>query len=127
MRKLVLLAVLGLTAPAFAADPAAAVVGTWRGESLCMVKPSPCHDEVIVYRFARGKAPDAVVLTGNKVVDGKELEMGTLDCRVDGAGVDCPIGNGKGTFKYIVDGKTMRGTLVLADGTVFRKVSAKKD
>jgi hypothetical protein len=35
---------------AAAADP---VAGTWEGTSLCQIKPSPCHDEHVVYRFAK--------------------------------------------------------------------------
>jgi len=32
---------------AAAADP---ISGTWEGTSLCQVKPSPCHDEHVIYR-----------------------------------------------------------------------------
>jgi hypothetical protein len=28
------------------------IAGTWPGNSVCMVKDSPCHDEINVYRFS---------------------------------------------------------------------------
>ena len=52
--------------------------------------------------------------------------MGILDCTWDGARatLTCPFP--KGVFRYTIEGRTMRGTLTLADGTVFRRISAKK-
>jgi hypothetical protein len=117
-----------LGAPALATEPAdtAAVVGIWRGESLCTVKPSPCHDEVVVYHFAPGKTPAAVVATANKIVDGKEVNMGVLDCTFDAAhrALTCPIA--RGTFRFVIEGRQLSGTLTLVDGTLFRRISAKK-
>src|ERR1700716_2423407 len=40
--------------PVVAANP----VGVWRGTSLCRVRPSPCNDEVSVYRITRVKTSD---------------------------------------------------------------------
>jgi hypothetical protein len=54
------------------------LAGTWRGDSLCVEKGTACHDEVAVYRIAAiaGK-PDYLMVSGGKVVDGKEIVMGT--------------------------------------------------
>jgi hypothetical protein len=54
----------------------ARIAGTWRGNSICTVKGSPCHDEINVYRFASvpERAPSFSV-TASKVVDGKEVVM----------------------------------------------------
>jgi hypothetical protein len=122
--RLALLALI-LGAPALAAEPAA-VVGTWRGESLCTVKPSACHDEVVVYHFAPGKTPAAIVATANKIVDGKEVPMGVLDCTFDAArrALVCPIP--LGTFRFAIEGRRLSGTLELRDGTLFRRISATK-
>ena len=30
---------------------AASAIGVWRGTSICLVRPSSCHDEVVVYRI----------------------------------------------------------------------------
>lgn len=42
-----------------------------------MEKGTTCHDEIAVYRITAipGK-PGYLLLTGGKVVDGKEIEMG---------------------------------------------------
>src|ERR1700758_4617480 len=65
------------------ADGAAArekIAGVWRGNSVCVDKNTPCHDEVNVYRFSpvAGKA-DTFQVTASKVVDGKEIEMGSSE------------------------------------------------
>src|SRR5580692_1679240 len=60
-------------------DSPSQIVGTWRGTSECAVKSSPCHDEINVYRFSKIPArPGWFSGTGSKVVDGKEISMGTL-------------------------------------------------
>src|SRR5437763_16943088 len=46
-------------------------VGVWRGTSLCRVRPSPCNDEVVVYRITRVKTSDSLSLD----------EIGRASCR----------------------------------------------
>ena len=60
------------------------IAGVWRGNSTCMVKDSPCHDEVNVYRIAKvaGK-PDWMTVTGSKIVNGGEIVMGSSDWKYD--------------------------------------------
>src|SRR5512139_3041964 len=60
---------------------ATTAVGVWRGTSVCLVRPSACKDEVIVFRITQAKAADSVSLDGRKVVGGVEEEMGVLACR----------------------------------------------
>src|SRR6478736_3742105 len=65
----------------FAQKPASPL-GEWKGESLCTVKPSACHDEVVVYEItapAKNK-PDMLVWKADKIVNGERQNMGTLDC-----------------------------------------------
>jgi hypothetical protein len=50
-------------------------IGTWRGTSTCLVRPSPCNDEHIVYRITRVGAPDSVSIDARKIVNGREEEM----------------------------------------------------
>jgi hypothetical protein len=61
-----------------AEEASTSIAGTWRGHSVCLVKSSPCHDEVNVYRFSKlpGK-PASFSLTASKVVDDKEIVMGS--------------------------------------------------
>jgi hypothetical protein len=46
-------ATAGVTAP----------VGVWRGVSTCLVRSSPCHDEIVVYRIARATGSDSISLS----------------------------------------------------------------
>jgi hypothetical protein len=54
------------------------LTGIWKGSSLCQVTSSPCHDEEVVYHISKGNTPDSFVLLMNKIVNGKEEEMGSL-------------------------------------------------
>ena len=109
-----------------ASDDLASLVGDWRGESLCQVKPSPCHDEVVVYHIARGAKPEAVTMSADKIVNGEAQNMGSLDCQFDAAkhALTCVIP--RGTFHFTFSGNKMEGTLTTTDGVLFRKISAKK-
>ena len=74
---------------------------------------------------AKASATDIIKearVQANKIVDGKELDMGTLDCTWNGAKrtVTCAIP--KGVFRFQVNGARMTGTLELTDGTLFRKI-----
>jgi len=57
--------------------------GVWKGDSVCQIKDSPCHDEVSVYYVSKGAEPNSFQMKMNKVVDGKEVTMGTVNCRAD--------------------------------------------
>src|SRR5215467_3194236 len=107
-------------------DATAAVTGVWRGNSNCMVKPSPCHDEVNVYRIAKvnGK-PNIVSVTADKIVDGKEVVMGTLESKYDPQ--KHSLDSLDGRFHFTVDGNKMEGALTLPDGTVYRRIHLKRE
>jgi len=82
--NIVALAAMCLLAPgALAQVPAGASnpVGVWRGTSLCRVRPSPCKDEIVVYRITRLNASDSLSIDARKIVNGQEEEMGVLGCR----------------------------------------------
>ena len=103
-------------------------VGTWRGESKCLVRPSGCNDEDSLYRFsASGNAPDKLRLSGNKIVSGREVNMGDMDCRYNAKGqkIDCPLRNGA-SMHFELSGNTINGTMTLGDGTAWRKISLHK-
>jgi hypothetical protein len=100
--------------------------GMWKGTSLCQIKESPCHDEVVVYHVSRGAAEDRVVITMNKVVEGKEEEMGSVDC-VDGGGrgvLTCNT-DGRGVWSFTLAGDAMTGTLMYR-GQLYRRIEAQR-
>ncbi len=101
--------------------------GDWRGESLCLVKPSACHDEDSLYHFTRiADKPGRFSLQADKIVDGKPVTMGTVECDYDVArrALECNMGNA--ILKFDVRGNLMRGTMTLPNGTLWRKISLKR-
>ena len=99
------------------------VAGVWRGNSVCAVADSPCRDEVNVYRFSEvaGK-PGLFSVTGSKIVDGKEVVMGTAEWKYDAETHTLAADTSGGVFRYVVKGDRMDGTLSLRDNTVYRRV-----
>ena len=116
--------VLACPKPAQAARPNP--VGTWRGTSLCVVRPSACHDETVVYRIARTSVGDSLAMDGRRIVNAKEVEMGILGCRFDAASgrLTCPIPSG--VWQFTVRGDSLVGELRESDGTKVRDARAKR-
>lgn len=107
-------------------DAGATIEGVWRGHSVCEDKKSPCHDEVNVYRFAAvaGK-PHAFMVTASKVVDGKEIVMGSGEWKYDEA--KKTLESEQPPIRMTIDSKKMEGALRLADGTVYRRIYLAKE
>ena len=97
-------------------------VGVWRGTSLCLVRPSACKDEIVIYRIARAKAADSLTLDARKIVGGEEQEMGILTCRFTSPSglLTCAIP--RGTWQFRVRNDSLLGELRLPDNTKFRDV-----
>lgn len=109
--------------PAPGPETAKSPVGTWRGTSLCLVRPSPCNDEVVVYRITPTRG-DSLSMDARKIVRGAEEEMGVLTCGFtppDGP-MTCPIP--RGTWSFRVRNDSLVGELRLPDNTKFRDVRA---
>lgn len=108
--------------PTAVADGANAI-GVWRGTSKCLVQPSACHDEIVVYRITPA-ARDSVSLDARKIVNAQEEEMGVLACGLGarGASVTCAIRNG--VWRFSIHGDSLVGELRLPDSTKFRDVRA---
>jgi hypothetical protein len=107
-------------------DVRARIAGLWRGHSECAVKNSPCHDEVNVYRFSRvATDPNRFSVTASKVVDGKEVLMGSSEWKYDEKKqvVECE----KPSIQLTITRDKMEGSLKLDDGTVYRRICLKKE
>ena len=105
------------------AEPAAnSPVGVWRGTSLCLVRPSSCNDETVVYRISRANSGDSLSMDARKIVNGQEVEMGVLGCWfvTAGAQVTCTMPNG--VWRFTIRSDSLVGELRLRDGTKFRDV-----
>src|SRR5215218_5369627 len=95
----------GVGAQSPSPQPALATpVGTWRGTSVCLVRPSACNDEIVVYRIARTNAADSLTVDARKIVRGEEEEMGVLTCRftLPGGLLTCALP--RGTWQFRVRG-----------------------
>ena len=101
------------------------VIGVWRGTSLCTVRPSPCNDETVVY-YVSGTDRDHLLWVANKIVDGKEEEMGRAECQLAPAEHQVVCRIGRGNFVFTVDGSRMHGRLDLPDGTRYRVIEVER-
>ena len=102
--------------------------GIWKGTSLCQIKNSPCHDEIVVYHISKDSTGKSYNMIANKIVDGKEEYMGTIPFTYDDkqkffVSVDS-VRNARWGFK--ITGSTMKGTLMYK-GDLFRVIEVKKE
>jgi len=102
--------------------------GIWKGTSLCQIKNSPCHDEIIVYHVSKDSSGKSYEVIANKIVDGKEEYMGTIpftynDKQKIFVSVDS-VRNARWEFK--ITGSAMKGTLMYK-GDLFRIIDVKKE
>ncbi len=102
-------------------------VGDWRGDSVCVVRDSACRDEDSLYHVAKlaGK-PGWFSMKLDKIVDGKPVTMGTTECSYDSAkrALTCEVP--RGVFRFTIQANKMAGTMSLADGTLWRKITLSK-
>jgi hypothetical protein len=101
-------------------------VGTWRGSSVCLVRPSACNDEIVVYRITPMKNADSVALDARKIVRGEEQEMGVLACRLSPSSgrLTCTIP--RGVWHFRVRDDSLTGELRLPDDSRFREVRTRR-
>jgi hypothetical protein len=104
------------------------VVGVWRGESICASNAGACHNENVIYSIKEiANRPAAVFIQADKIVDGRTVTMGSSEWRYDRAEGTLEWRTDRQTWRLKVMGNRIEGSLTLADGTVFRKVTLEKD
>ena len=64
---------------------------------------------------------------GSKIVGDKEVAMGALEWNYDADRHTLKSENSGGTFRLIVDGRKIEGSLSLADNTVYRRIHLEKE
>lgn len=104
------------------------ILGSWEGESKCMVAGSPCHDEHVLYQIAADKKdPWQLNLDAYKVIEGAPEFMGTLAChyQTKSGAMSCTSSSReKDDWEFHVMGDTMSGRLLVDDGkTLYRRVA----
>ena len=131
---------VGLAKPGAAAKPAAvdprpAILGTWRGTSMCVRVPGneSCHDEQVVYDVEPwGSALDSVRLEADKIVDGKRQRMGDLtfgyEPRTGAWACEFRSPRYHGVWSFTPHGNRMSGILFsLPDSVVARHAEVARD
>jgi hypothetical protein len=110
-----------------AKDSSVGLIGSWKGTSICQVKPSPCNDEIAVYHIIKEIKPGIYHLVGNKLVNGKEEEMGEFDFSFSAADSTLTYIDEKRNFiiKLMVKGSTMEGILV-SNSVIYRIIKLAK-
>ncbi|HVD59264.1 MAG TPA: hypothetical protein VNC11_00205 [Gemmatimonadaceae bacterium] len=111
---------------AYQKPPSITPVGVWRGTSVCLVRPSACKDEVVVYRITRTNAADTLSMDARKIVNGGEQEMGVLTCSfaAPNGSMTCSIPNG--TWQFRIRNDSLVGELRVANNKKFRDVRARR-
>lgn len=127
MRTVIVALILAFQNYAFviSAPQVSDLVGTWTGTSLCQVRPSPCHDEDVVFRFSKPHE-DKITIQADKIVDGKPVTMGVSEWTYKKSDQALTWEMPRGKWKLVVNGDTIDGTLVVPDNVVFRKIHLKK-
>ena len=128
-RDLLPVAYLMIVATPWSAAPQIArqIAGTWRGNSVCAVPNTPCHNEVNVYRFSEieGKV-NRFSCTASKIVDGTEVVMGSGEWTYDSSKHVLQTVTLNPTIQLRLNNDTLDGALVLADKTIYRHIHLKK-
>jgi len=103
------------------------ITGTWRGDSECVQQNSACHAESNVYRFTElTSRPGWFSGTGSKVLNGKEISMGTLEWQYDPKSHTLESRTPNGFFRFVISADKMEGTLFLPDSIPYRRIHLTK-
>jgi hypothetical protein len=103
------------------------VLGDWRGESICVVRESACHDEDSLYHVTKlPEKPGWISMKLDKIVNGKPVTMGAMDCSYSAAKQSLTCEFPRGVMRFSVNENKMEGTMTLPDGSLWRKISLKK-
>jgi hypothetical protein len=102
--------------------------GEWRGTSICQIKDSPCHDEQALYHFRPGTGKGKYQVQMNKIVDGREIEMGSLEFSWEEKEHKISAINPANGSRWdlLISGEEMSGTL-LYKGQIYRRIHIRKD
>ena len=114
-------------------DSLSKVLGDWEGKSVCVDKNRPaCKNEHVVYHITKKDGEvEAVTMRADKIVNGKPVDMGTLDCKHDASKstltCEFTVNSTHGVFEFAINGDEMEGTLkILPAGTLGRRIKVRK-
>ncbi|PWU01922.1 MAG: hypothetical protein C5B52_06545 [Bacteroidetes bacterium] len=104
------------------------IPGLWKGTSICQIKSSPCHDEIAAYQASKIEGTNKFSFIMNKVVNGKEENMGTTIFTFDSTKSMLISRDNErdATWEFHVKGNTIDGKLIYR-GEIYRIISLKKE
>jgi hypothetical protein len=126
MKILALLLLSSLAIPAQTND--SAITGVWRGNSICASEASSCRNETVVYYIKNvPDKPSVMFVKADKLVEGKPVTMGAGEWEYDRASRTLMLRSEQRSWRLKLDGTQIEGMLTLANNTVFRRMTLKKD
>jgi hypothetical protein len=104
------------------------IVGVWRGDSVCVSNSGACVDEKVTYYIDLvANSAHVVSIRADKIVQGRAVTMGTGEWQYDADHHTLTWETPRQTWLLMVTGESIDGTLTLADKTVVRRVTLKRD
>jgi len=100
------------------------IAGNWTGNSLCQVKNSACHDEIVEYNILKGDS-DIYHVSMNKIVKGKTEFMGVVDCSYEESTKTLSFSDEGTIWQFTMNHATMNGILIWRD-QLYRKIHLQK-
>lgn len=127
MKPALLLIAAAFTTSASPQTSGDALIGDWRGDSICVVRDSACRGEKALYHVKKLGQPDRYSMQADKIVNGQPVSMGTTDCVFarEKQTLTCELP--KGVIHLTLRDTYLDGTMNLTDGTLWRNISLKRD
>jgi hypothetical protein len=116
---------VGASASNAQSSDTSSLVGDWSGTSICQVRPSGCHDENVVLRFSHPHE-NKIDVEADKIVNGKAEFMGSGEWTYNSEDRSLTWQMPRGAWRLVVSGTEMKGTLVVPENVVFRKIDLHK-
>lgn len=109
------------------AQTEAPLIGTWKGDSICQVKNSPCHDEKAIYKIVKSQEAGKFTIDLGKIVDGQPESMTIVDFTYNAKAHTLICEQKYGTWELIIKGDKLEGTLTTPDKVIYRRMTLKKE
>jgi hypothetical protein len=94
---------------------------------VCVAKNTAYHDETVVYRVQKLPSHGHVTISADKIVDGKPINMGSLEFHYDQQSKNWLCQYAQGVWRLTVADMKVNGSLIQPDGTLFRQIALRKD
>ena len=101
------------------------IIGVWKGTSICQLQNTSCQDEIVVYYITKSRDVDSFSVKANKIIDGREQEMGVLLYKLDRKNKRLISNDNGALWKFDLKNRELSGTLFYK-GTFYRIIKLTK-